>query len=160
LIVHLGVVIAILGIAVSSVYKVEREVTLKPQERLEIGPYTIQFHDLQAVEQPTHVLVWANLSVSKGDQPLADLKPGQRFYPNQQSPFASVDARYRWTEDLYTILSTFERDGSSATIKAMINPMMAWIWIGGVVILLGVVVAVLPERRLAMLSVRAKPQAA
>jgi cytochrome c-type biogenesis protein CcmF len=71
-----------------------------------------------------------------------------------------VDARYRWTEDLYTILSTFERDGSSATIKAMINPMMAWIWIGGVVILLGVVVAVLPERRLAMLSVRAKPQAA
>jgi cytochrome c-type biogenesis protein CcmF len=160
LIVHLGVVIAIIGIAVSSVYKVEREVTLKPQERLEIGPYTIQFHDLRAGEQPTHVLVWANLSVSKGDRPLADLRPGQRFYPNQQSPFASVDARYHWTEDLYTILSTFERDGSSATIKAMINPMMAWIWIGGVVILLGVVVAVLPERRLAMLSVRAKAQAA
>ena len=52
---------------------------------------------------------------------------------------------------MYTILSTFERNGHSATIKAMINPMMAWIWIGGVVILLGVLVAVLPERRLAML---------
>jgi cytochrome c biogenesis factor len=42
----------------------------------------------------------------------------------------------------------------------MINPMMAWIWIGGGVIVLGVLVAVLPERRLAMLSVRAKTQAA
>jgi cytochrome c-type biogenesis protein CcmF len=71
-----------------------------------------------------------------------------------------VDARYHWSEDLYAILSTFERDGSSATIKVMINPMMAWIWIGGGVILLGVLVAVLPERRLAMLTVRAKTQPA
>lgn len=160
LIVHLGVVIAIVGIAVSSVYKVEREVTLKPNERLEIGPYAIQFNDLQAGEQPTHILVWANLTVYNGNVPLAALRPGQRFYPNQQTPFASVDARYHWKEDLYLILSAFERDGSSATIKAMINPMIAWIWIGGGVILLGVLVAVLPERRLAMLAARAKAQPA
>jgi cytochrome c-type biogenesis protein CcmF len=160
LIVHLGVVIAVVGIAISSIYKVEHEVTLKPNERMEIGPYAIAFRGLQAAEQPTHVLVWANLTVFKGDRPLSDLKPGQRFYPNQQTPFASVDARYRITEDLYTILSAFDRDGSSATIKAMINPMIAWIWIGGVVILLGVLVAVLPERRLAMLTVRARPQPA
>jgi hypothetical protein len=38
--------------------------------------------------------------------------------------------------------------------------MMAWIWIGGCVILLGVLVAVLPERRLAMLTARAKAQPA
>jgi cytochrome c-type biogenesis protein CcmF len=160
LIVHLGVVIAIIGIAVSSLYKVEHEVTLKSGERLTIGPYTLQFHGLQAGEQPTHILVWANLTATKGNTPLAELRPGQRFYPNQQTPFASVDARYHWTEDLYTILSTFERDGSSATIKAMINPMISWIWIGGGVILLGVLVAVLPERRLALLTVRAKPQPA
>jgi len=160
LIVHLGVVIAIIGIAVSSVYKAEHEVTLKPGERMEIGPYTVQFNDLQAGERPTHILVWANLTVLKGNTPVARLHPGQRFYPNQQSPFASVDARYRWDEDLYTILSAFERDGSSATIKVMMNPMMAWIWIGGGVILLGVLVAVLPERRLAMLTARAKAQPA
>ena len=94
----------------------------------------------------------------KGNKVLAELQPGQRFYPNQQSPFASVDARYHLGDDLYAILSTFERDGSSATIKVMINPMMAWIWIGGCVILFGVLVAVLPERRLAMLTARAKVQ--
>jgi hypothetical protein len=44
--------------------------------------------DLQAGEQPTHILVWANLVVFKGDKPIAVLHPGQRFYPNQQSPFA------------------------------------------------------------------------
>ncbi len=160
LIVHLGVVIAIIGIAVSSVYKVEREQTLKAGEHMTIGRYTLRFEGLAAGERPTHILVWANLLAFRDGKPLQVLTPGERFYPNQQSPFASVDARYRWNEDLYVILSSFERDGSSATIKAMINPMISWIWIGGGVILLGIVVAVLPERRLALLTVRAKTQVA
>ena len=96
----------------------------------------------------------------KDGKPLRELTPGQRFYPNQGTPFASVDARYNWKEDLYVILSSFERDGSSATIKVLINPMISWIWIGGGVIVLGVLVAVLPERRLALLSVRARAQEA
>jgi cytochrome c-type biogenesis protein CcmF len=160
LIVHLGVVIAIIGIAVSSVYKVEREQTLKAGEQMTIGRYTLRFDGLAAGERPTHILVWANLLAFRDGKPLQALTPGERFYPNQQTPFASVDARYRWNEDLYVILSSFERDGSSATIKAMINPMISWIWIGGGVILLGIVVAVLPERQLALLTVRARAQTA
>ncbi|OGB98494.1 MAG: hypothetical protein A3G35_06035 [candidate division NC10 bacterium RIFCSPLOWO2_12_FULL_66_18] len=160
LIVHLGVVVAIIGIAVSSVYKVEREQTLKPGETLSVGPYAVRFDGLAAGERPTHILVWANLMAFKDGKPLHELTPGQRFYPNQQSPFASVDARYHWNEDLYVILSAFERDGSSATFKVLINPMISWIWIGGGVILLGVIVVVLPERRLALLAIRAKAQVA
>jgi cytochrome c-type biogenesis protein CcmF len=160
LIVHVGVVVAIIGIAVSSVYKVEHEQTVQAGESLQIGEYTIRFDGLEAGERPTHILVWANLTASRDGAPMDHLTPGQRFYPNQQSPFASVDARYHWTEDLYVILSAFERDGKSATIKAMINPMISWIWIGGVIMLLGVIVAVLPERRLALLAVRARAQEA
>jgi cytochrome c-type biogenesis protein CcmF len=160
LIVHLGVVIAIIGIAVSSVYKVEREQTLKPGESMTVGRYALRFDGMAAGERPTHILVWANLMAFRDSTPLQRFTPGQRFYPNQQSSFASVDARYRWNEDLYLILSSFEHDGSSATIKVIINPMISWIWIGGGVILLGVIVAVLPERRLALLAVRANAQAA
>jgi cytochrome c-type biogenesis protein CcmF len=160
LIVHVGVVVAIVGIAVSSVYKVEHEATVRAGETLAIGEYTLRFDGLEAGERPTHILVWANLAALKDGAPVDRLTPGQRFYPNQQSPFASVDARYHWVEDLYVILSAFERDGKSATIKAMVNPMISWIWIGGGIILLGVVVAVLPERRLALLAVRARAQEA
>ncbi len=160
LIVHLGVVIAIIGITVSSLYKVEREATLKQGQSLSVGDYTVRFDGMQAGERPTHILVWANLTALRDGKPITELTPGQRFYPNQQSPFASVDARYHWNEDLYVILSAFERDGTSATIKVLINPMISWIWIGGGVILLGVLVAVLPERRLALLAVRAREQAA
>lgn len=147
LIVHLGVVVAILGIAVSSVYRVEREQTLRRGESLTVRDYTLRLDGLVAGERPTHILVYANLAASRGGRPLGVLQPGQRFYPNQQSPFASVDARYRPAEDLYVVLSAFERDGSSATVKVLVNPMLSWIWMGGLIILLGVLLAVLPERR-------------
>ena len=160
LIVHLGVVVAILGIAVSSVYKVEHEQTLKRGESMAIDDYTLRLDGLVAGERPTHILVYASLAVSRNGATVAELKPGQRYYPNQQTPFASVDARYHLTADLSVVLSAFERDGSSATIKAMINPMISWIWIGGGIILLGVIVAVLPERRLALLAVRVNTQQA
>ncbi len=155
LIVHFGVIVAVIGIAVSSFYKLEREATLKVGETLSLRRYTVRLDGLSAGERPTHVLVWANLMAFKDGKPLHELTPGQRFYPNQQSPFASVDARYHWNEDLYVILSAFERDGRSATIKVQIHPMISWIWLGGFVILLGVVVAVLPERRLSLLAARA-----
>jgi cytochrome c-type biogenesis protein CcmF len=160
LIVHLGVVVTVIGIAMSSVYKMEREQTLKRGETMAINDYTLRLDGLVAGERPTHILVYANLAASKNGRVVAELTPGQRYYPNQQSPFASVDARYHLTEDLYVILSAFERDGSSATIKAMVNPMISWIWIGGAVILLGVIVAVLPERRLALLAARAAAERA
>ncbi|MBI2918156.1 MAG: heme lyase CcmF/NrfE family subunit [Chloroflexi bacterium] len=160
LIVHFGVVVAVIGITVSSFYKLEREATLKAGETLALRRYTVRLDGLSAAERPTHILVWARLMTFKDGKPLHELIPGQRFYPNQQSPFASVDARYHWNEDLYVILSAFERDGSSATIKMQIHPMISWIWLGGAVILLGVVVAVLPERRLSLLAARAAVPAA
>src|SRR3989338_7932293 len=74
LIVHLGVVVAIIGIAVSSVYKVEREQTLKPGETLSVGPYAVRFDGLAAGGRPTHILVWANLMAFKDGKPLHELR--------------------------------------------------------------------------------------
>lgn len=59
--------------------------------------------------------------------------------------FSSVDARYHLTEDLYVILSAFERDGGSTLPSGYHQSMISWIWIGGVVILLGCLFAVLPD---------------
>lgn len=155
LLVHFGVVIVAVGVTVSSFYKVEREATLRKGDTLAVGRYAVRLEDFAVSEQPTHVLVSVRLTAFKDGKPFRrELTPGQRFYPNQQSSFASVDTLYQWNGDLYAILSAFERDGSSATIKLQVHPMISWIWLGGVVILLGVLVAVLPERRLGLLAMQ------
>jgi cytochrome c biogenesis factor len=45
------------------------------------------------------------------------------------------------------VLGDFARDGTSATVKFQVNRMVSWIWLGGVVLTLGTVLAVLPEPR-------------
>jgi len=52
--------------------------------------------------------------------------------------------RSTYKDDLYIILSSFNTDGS-ATIRAMINPMVNWIWAGGFVLLLGAIVTIWPS---------------
>ena len=147
LVVHLGVVLVAIGVATSTVGKLEREATLQRGETLELGRYAVRFARLSALEQPTHLLIQAHLEVSDAGRPVGTLQPGQRLYPGSNSPFASVAVRYGFFRDFYVILGSFDREGQWAQVKAQIHPMVAWIWLGGVVILLGGALALWPAGR-------------
>jgi cytochrome c-type biogenesis protein CcmF len=58
-----------------------------------------------------------------------------------------VDIRSTLKEDLYAILAGFDLEESTVTIKLLINPLIAWIWIGGVVLAVGTLLVMLPDRR-------------
>jgi cytochrome c-type biogenesis protein CcmF len=148
LIVHLGVVLVAIGVATSTVGKVEREATLNRGETLDMGRYQLRFQGLSASEQATHLLVSADVQILDRGRVVAAVQPGQRVYPTSQSPFATVDIRYGFGQDLYVILGEFDRGaGQWATLKAQIHPLIAWIWIGGVVVVVGGLVAIWPARR-------------
>jgi cytochrome c-type biogenesis protein CcmF len=144
LLVHLGVVLVAMGIAVSSTAKLEREVTLKRDETLTLGRYTMKFTGLSAREEATHLLVLARLELSDRGRSMGAIEPGQRLYASATSPFASVAVRYGLFRDLYVILGSFDRQGQWAQVKAQIHPMVAWIWLGGAVVLLGGLLALWP----------------
>jgi len=50
-------------------------------------------------------------------------------------------------EDLYVILIAYDPRTDTATFKAYVNPLVSWIWLGGLMLILGTHVAVLPDRR-------------
>jgi cytochrome c-type biogenesis protein CcmF len=160
LVVHLGVVLIAIGVATSTVGKLERELTLKRGEALELGPFALRFTGLSAGEQPTHLLVQAGLELTQAGRPAGTLRPGQRLYPGSSSPFASVAVRYGLFRDLYVILGAFDRQGEWAQIKAQVHPMIAWIWVGGLVVLTGGVLALWPAGRRAASTVRVAAGAA
>ena len=58
-----------------------------------------------------------------------------------------MDYRLGFIDDLYLVLGDFTRDGTQATVKVQVNRMVSWIWIGGLVLTLGAVLAILPERK-------------
>ena len=145
LVVHLGVVLIIMGIAGSMTYSLEREATLALKEHLTVGRYLIQFEGLKGAQQPTHFRVEGAFRVFHGGDEVGVLSPALKFFPTQQSPVGRAVHRSSISDDIYLILSGFsELDKNQATLKVLVRPLVVWIWIGGFVIMLGTLVAILP----------------
>ncbi len=144
-IVHLGILIIALGVMGSHAWSVQTETTLHRGETAELAGYRVRFDGLTAVEESNHFKVIGAFTVSNG-KVLGVLRPAKKFYPQEQAPIAYVDYRLGLREDLYLVLGDFARDGSQVTIKLQVNRLVSWIWIGGLVLTLGALLAILPER--------------
>jgi cytochrome c-type biogenesis protein CcmF len=148
LIVHLGVVLIILGIAGSMTYSIEKEATLSLKQELPIGNYRIRFEGLKGMNQPTHFRVEGAFRVFHNGSDEGILNPALKFFPTQQSPIGRAVHQSSLTEDLYLILSGFsEIDRNQATLKALVRPLVVWMWIGGFVIAFGTLICIWPMKK-------------
>ena len=145
-VIHLGILVIAVGVTGSQAWSLHREATLKKGEAVELAGYKFQFNDLSAREAGNHFLVESTFKVTNGASVAHELRPAKKFYPQEQSPIAHVDYRLGFIDDLYLVLGDFARDGSQATVKVQVNRMVSWIWIGGAILTLGTVLAILPER--------------
>jgi len=145
-IVHLGVVLLTIGVVGSTLYKAEREAHLNPGERVSLESYSLEFQGLSQYTARDRMVLRANLEVYRGGRLLATMTPERAFYRNAPEPTTEVDIRTTLKEDLYLILAGVSEDGS-ATFKVIINPLVAWIWVGGMVLIGGTVIAVWPDPR-------------
>jgi cytochrome c-type biogenesis protein CcmF len=145
LVVHLGVVLIILGIAGSMTYSMEREATLGLKQHLDIGDYRVRFDGLRGTQQPTHFRVEGSFRVHRRDKDLGELQPALKFFPTQQSPIGRAVHRSSLSEDIYLILSGFsEIERNQATLKVLVRPLVVWMWIGGFIIALGTLICISP----------------
>jgi cytochrome c-type biogenesis protein CcmF len=145
--IHLGILIIAVGVTGSQAWSRQSETTLRPGESLELAGYRVRFDGLAASREATHDKVMGTFTVERrGGRPTV-MHPSKKFYPQEQSPIAGVDYRIGLREDLYLVLGDFARDGSQATVKAQVNRLVSWIWIGGAILTLGALLAILPSRK-------------
>jgi cytochrome c-type biogenesis protein CcmF len=146
-VVHLGVMLVIVGITGSSVFKQEATAVLRRGESFSVGRFTMTLEDMVSRDTPNQEFLGARLAVFTGGRRVGTLLPGQNFYKAGQNPSTEVDIRSTPREDLYLIMTGFDPQQGQATLKAYLNPLVAWIWIGGGVLILGSWFAMLPDLR-------------
>ena len=141
-IVHLGVVLMTLGIIGNGFYQIDNQATLNVGESMNIGPYTITYQGLFERRASNHREVYARLQVKEGDKLVTTLEPKRNIYDKTpEQPTTEVALKPGLMEDLYVVLAGWEQGGQIASFKAYINPLMSWLWIGGLILVLGGVVA-------------------
>ena len=157
---HLGVLTVTLGIGASAMFRTEREATLRKGEVIEVGKFTVRFDEVTYREEPQRGVLAAWVTVLKGGREVGRMEPRMNFYPTSDQPVPTPAVRSRAAGDLYINLQAFEQDGSTATLRVIVEPLVPWIWIGGMIVCLGAGVSLGGGKRepaLAAARVRAVP---
>lgn len=146
-VVHLGFILIVIGVTGSTAFKQESTASLRRGESFSVGRYRMVFEDMVSRDDANREFMGARLAVFDGERRRGTLVPGQNFYKAGQNPSTEVDIRYTLRDDLYLILTGFDPQEGRATLKAYLNPLVNWIWIGGGVLILGAWFAMLPDIR-------------
>jgi cytochrome c-type biogenesis protein CcmF len=140
--VHLGVVAMIVGIAMSSTFRVDQEFQLRRGESASFFGRQLAFLGGEVVREPHRERHVARFEVEG-----RELSPELRTYPGSMTPIGSPAVRSTLRDDLYLSAMRIEPDGSGVAVHAYLQPLVAWIWIGGGVVVLGALLASIPSRR-------------
>ena len=145
-IVHVGIALMFAAVTASSAFKVEGQATLREGESFEVGRYTFRYEGLHETESAHVATMVAALSVSRGGEYMGVINPERRFYKAPRQPMTEVAIRSTLREDLYVAFGAFDPATQSATFQVYVNPLVAWLWIGGVVLVVGTGVSIYPGK--------------
>lgn len=152
-IVHLAMVLLFVGFT-GKAFTTEKEFQLNYGESIQIKNYQLTYESLAQKQD-------ANMSVTAGAVRLersnvfsATLLPERRYYPAADQATTEVSIFSTWQEDFYLVLIG-SADDMSAKFQVYINPLIRWVWIGGILFVLGSLWSMWPtarDRRLAAME--------
>ncbi len=146
-IVHIGIVLIAIGVIGSSFYNVEKEVTLKPGESVSIASYTLTFESRDTFQTQSKTVDSATLTVASGGRLLGKITPSKFLQNNYDQAVTEVAIRSSLIEDLYIILIGWDEGDTATSFKVIVNPLVAWMWVGGVILLMGGLISMWPQQQ-------------
>jgi cytochrome c-type biogenesis protein CcmF len=144
-VIHLGIVILFVGF-LGQAFKSETKGLMAEGDLMHVKDYTLRCESFGTGDTPNYEYERASLSVIRDGRAYGLMEPEQRFYTASQQATSHVAIRTSPREDLYVVLAGQDPDSKKAIIQVFINPLVMWVWVGGVVLLLGTLLALVPSR--------------
>ncbi|MGC1371331.1 MAG: cytochrome c-type biogenesis CcmF C-terminal domain-containing protein, partial [Candidatus Sulfotelmatobacter sp.] len=143
-IVHFGVVVVIIGLA-GAAFNQDQENEMGYGDKMAIGPYTLICRSYTEDDSPNYESQWAMLDVYKNGKQIGTMTPVRRFYHASQQTSTMPDIRSTLNDDLYVVFEGVNQDNGHPILKAHLNPLVMWIWMGVWIMLIGTVLALVPN---------------
>ena len=145
-IVHMGMVLIFVGLAGAAFNKdVQKE--MQVGSTMQIGPYSLLLQGRDTKPEKNYTAERMIVEVLRDDKPVMMLFPERRYFQANEESGTMVAIYSTLREDLYVVFAGLSPDTQIPVIHAYLNPLVKWIWLGGVVVVLGTLVTLLPNRR-------------
>jgi cytochrome c-type biogenesis protein CcmF len=164
-IVHFGVAVVVIGI-LGTPFNREVEKEMGYGDQMTIGPYTLVCQSYTQEDNPNYSNEWAIINVFQGDRQITTMFPERRFYKASQQTqtipriHPTVREDLFLVKDLYLVYEGVNPDTGRPIIKAHLNPLVMWIWVGVLVMVFGTITALIPNAVPVRVGAPARIQAA
>ena len=161
IIAHFGIAMFIIGVTLVTQFDVEQDIRMSPGQTVELAGHTFRFDGAKAIQGPNYRADRGTIRVfNKGGQEVAVLSPEKRTYLVQTKPMTEAGIDPGFTRDIYVSLGETLGNGDWS-LRLYYKPFVRWIWLGGIFIAIGGLLAAADKRyRMARVSSTVPAQAA
>jgi cytochrome c-type biogenesis protein CcmF len=145
-VVHAGIVLIIVAIAVSNSLGTTQEVQLSRGVAAHVGSYALTFQGVETRAEAHRQSTLARVRVSRAGRDLGVLVPRMNQYAAQREPIGTPAVRWSLSEDLYLSFISLDASAETLALSVFVNPLVSWIWLATGIVLLGSLLALWPAR--------------
>jgi cytochrome c-type biogenesis protein CcmF len=155
-------IVAVVGVSWAALSDRSSEVSVTRGEVVHAQGYDLRFDGMSARDEPQRRVLVADLTVldPESGEEIVRLHPSLNLYPASSEPIGTPSIRigtpFNGMVDLYASLVTVE-NRSRATFRFFVNPGIGLLWLGGLVMALGGVVAAWPTRPISAAAAGREP---
>jgi cytochrome c-type biogenesis protein CcmF len=131
-VIHLGLGLMALGVAFSGPYQLSAEKEAQVGQTFQVGGYDVTVKDVHEKSSPAMARLIVQLEVKKGGKVIGVVSPERRIYRGYEQAFAEVEVIPGLGDEIFAVLLGATEDGG-VSLKVNVNPLVNWIWIGGVI---------------------------
>ena len=143
---HLGIAVFIVGVTLVSTYSEEKNIRLAPNQSLHLAGYDFLFHGVKPTEGANYTANQGHFTVTENQQLVAELYPQKRIYNASGMPMTEAGIDASITRDLFVALGEPLDDDGAWALRIYYKPFVRWIWIGGLFMAFGGLLAVMDKR--------------
>ena len=151
---HLGIVLMLFGIS-GQAFNRDVQKTMRPGEQVTLGPYTLVSQVFDNTQTESYQGVRATIEVLENGHSTMMLHPERRFYPASQVSETQVAIYSSLEHDLYVAYEGDSPKDGLPLIHVYLNPLVRWMWLGGLVMVLGILLSLVPSESSARPAERA-----
>ena len=146
IIAHFGIAVFIIGVTFVTQFDVEQDIRMSPGQTVELAGHTFRFDGAEAVQGPNYRADRGTIRVfNSAGKEVAVLNPEKRTYLVQTRPMTEAGIDPGFMRDIYVSLGETLGNGDWA-LRLYYKPFVRWIWLGGILIGLGGLLAATDRR--------------
>ncbi len=133
---HLGIAVALAGMASESAFTRETLVAARPGQSVAAGPFSVRFDSAEPIAGPNWTAVEARLTARRGEGAPFALRPQARMFSSPPTPTSEAAIATMWNGQLYVAIGEEDEQGRWQ-LRLWWKPFVTLIWLGGGLVAFG-----------------------